>query len=86
MQNFKTICAISFDLSHDKKLTSYKHSQTQTYIFGRLLFFNLDNIGINKVNGEIWQLYFDTVSKLYSIKDWESNIATIVKPHGIIFS
>ena len=28
---------------------------------------------MKKGNGEIWQLIFDTDSRLYSIKDWESN-------------
>ena len=48
------------------------HTHTHPYIFGRRLFF-LCRSYINKGNGEIRQLIFETDSRLYSIKDWESN-------------
>ena len=93
MQNFRAIGATSFELSRDKKLTTYTqththrhtrtHTRTQThthtdtdthtYIFGRWLFFQCRSY-INKGNGEIWQLIFETNSRLHSIKDWEGKI------------
>ena len=84
MQNFIAIGATSFDLSRDKKLTTYtqKHTQTHTrtdthtYIFGRRTFFQCRSY-VNKGNGEIGQLIFEINSRLYSIKDWESNICGI---------
>ena len=73
MQNFRAIGATSFELSRDKKLTTYTHTHTDThtYIFSRRLFFQCRSY-INKGNGEIWQLIFETNSRLYWIKDWES--------------
>ena len=91
MQNFKTIRATSFELSRDKKLTTYTHTHTHThthahthahihthpYIFGRRLFFQCRSY-INKGNGEIRQLIFETDWRLYSIKDWESKRSPII--------
>ena len=64
MQNFKVIGATFFELSRDKKLTTYtqthrytdtrthKHTNTQTYIFGKRLFLECISY-IDKGNGEI---------------------------------
>ena len=61
MPNFRAIGATFFELSRDKKLTTNTHTQTDThtYIFGRRLFFQCRSY-INKGNGEIWQLIFET--------------------------
>ena len=52
---------------------AHTHTRTHThpYIFGWRLFFQCRSY-INKGNGEIRQLIFETDSRLYSIKDWES--------------
>ena len=90
MQNFKAIGATSFESSRDKKLTTHRqkdtetHTDTHTYIFGRRLFFQCRS-HINKGNGEIWQLIFDTDSRLYSIKDWESKSIWNFKRFGKIW-
>ena len=83
MQNFRAIGATSFELSRDKKLTTYAHTHARThthtrthahtYTFGKRLFYQY-RLYINMENGEIRKSIFDTDSRLYSIKDWESKI------------
>ena len=70
MQNFKTISATSFEL-----LQKNDNSQTHTHAHTHIRTFSADDFFfqcrsyINKGNGEIRQLVFETDSRLYSIKD-----------------
>ena len=74
LQNLKAIGAVSIELSRKQKSTTYTHKHTHIHTFSADdFFFNVDDIYTKKV--EIWQLIFDPDSRLYPIKDLESEIA-----------
>ena len=72
MQNFIAIGATSVELLRDKKSTTSTQTYTQythTSIHFRETTFFQRKSYIDKVNDKIRQWHFETVSKLYLIKD-----------------